>query len=337
MPEVSFLLPVRNAERTIARAVASCLGQSLTDLDVVVVDDGSTDATPSILAGLAARDARLRIVTTPARGLVHALNTGIEVCTAPLIARMDADDESHPDRAQRQRDMLKMQPELGVVGSRVVFGGDPEAGAGYARHVAFINRLLSHEDMALARFRESPLAHPSVMFRRDLVAQHGGYREGDFPEDYELWLRWFEAGVRFGKVDAPLLVWNDPPDRLSRGGGRYDVDRFVDVRSEYLARWLARNNPFHPLIIAIGAGRITRRRIDVLRRHGIEIAAYADIDRAKVGRILDGAPVIHHDDIPAAGEAFVVPFVGKVGAADYIRELLEARGYVRARDFIEAA
>ena len=105
--------------------------------------------------------------------------------------------------------------------------------------MAWTNGLLTHEEIALARFVESPLAHPSVMFRRSLVERWGGYAEGAFPEDYELWLRWLDAGVRMEKLADPLLIWNDSPTRLSRRDPRYAAEAFYRVKARYLARWLA--------------------------------------------------------------------------------------------------
>ena len=70
------------------------------------------------------------------------------------------------------------------------------------------------------------------MFRRELVARHGGYRAGDFPEDYELWLRWLDAGVRMAKVPRPLLTWHDSTGRLSRTDARYDPEAFFRLKAE---------------------------------------------------------------------------------------------------------
>ena len=90
----------------------------------------------------------------------------------------------HRTTRRGQRRHLDARPEIGLVASRVRFGGDPDRAAGYARYVGWTNRLLTHEQISLARFVESPLAHPSVMFRRTLVERWGGYADGDFPEDY---------------------------------------------------------------------------------------------------------------------------------------------------------
>lgn len=338
IPLVSVVLPVRNAGATISRALASLRAQTLAQMEVLVLDHGSADGTAEVLAREKAKYAQLRTrAVEPDRSFAEVLNLGIAMARGRFIARMDADDVCHPERLRLQAERLCADPRLGVVGCRVAYGGDRTAQAGYARHVDWINTLLTHEAMALSRFRESPLAHPSVMFRREVPDRYGGYRDGLFPEDYELWLRWFEAGVRFEKCPETLLTWNDRPDRLSRAHPRYAVEHFYAIKSDYLARWLSVHNPFHPDVLIIGAGRVTRRRVERLIAKGICVKAWADLDPGKIGRSYHGAPVIHHDALPAPGSAFVLPFVSSIGAADSIRAMLEMRGYRRGRDFIEAA
>jgi hypothetical protein len=175
------------------------------------------------------------------------------------------------------------------------------------------------------------------MFRRTCVEQAGAYRDGAFPEDYELWLRWLEAGVRMAKLPEFLLTWSDPPDRLSRTDRRYAVRAFYRCKAEYLAHWLTRRNPHHPEIILWGAGRETRKRADALLEHGVAIAAYVDIDPRKIGQVIHGIPVIDEDQLPPPGDAFVVSYVGTRGARDDIRSRLAARGFTEGENFIMGA
>jgi len=199
-PRVSVVLPVRDGARWIAESVESVLAQTLRELELIVVDDGSTDATPEIVAGLAARDARVRPVGQPGSlGLVAALNRGIEAARAPLVARHDADDVARPERLARQVEVLDRRPEVGVVG-------------------AAYHRLYDDGRLALRRppagdteIRWRMLfgnvwPHPSVVFRRALVPP-GEPVYSDLPlcEDYELWLRLLDRsqGVTVGE---PLLV-----------------------------------------------------------------------------------------------------------------------------------
>ncbi len=336
-PRVSVVLPVFNAGPTLAAALDSLLQQDLDAFEVLAVDDGSSDDTPEILTAYAAKDARVRHLRRPHAGLVAALNHGLASARSAYVARMDGDDICLPERLQAQCAFLDSTPHIGLVGCRVAFGGDRRRCAGYARYVDWTNRLLTPEQIALERFRESPFAHPSVMFRLELVTQYGGYAPGDFPEDYELWLRWLDQGVRMAKLDRFLLVWNDPPGRLSRTDERYSVDNFYALKTCYLARWLQRNNPSHPRVLIMGAGRPTRKRADLLQEHGIEIAAYVDIDPKKIGKRVNGRPVISRDELPSPGNCFVLSYVGSHGASRIIREFLEQRGYRMGRDFLLAA
>ncbi len=334
-PAVSVVLPARDAAATLPAALDSLSAQTLGDFEVILVDDSSSDATPEIARGAARADARIRWVDGGGRGIVSALNRGIGASRAPLIARMDADDIASPGRLAAQKDFLGAREDIGLVGCRVAFGGERSANRGYALHVDWVNGLLEPEAIALHRFIESPFAHPSVMFRRELVVEFGGYREGAFPEDYELWLRWLDAGVRMAKVPETLLVWNDSPGRLSRRDPRYSKGAFFRLKAEYLARWLARHNPRHPEITTWGAGRLARRRAEMLLPHGIRIARHVDIAPSLVGRNVAGRPVVGPDAIPR--EDFVVALVASRGARELIRARLEAAGRVMGKDFLLAA
>lgn len=348
---ISVLLPVRNAADTLPAALDSLLAQTHAEFEMLCLDDGSDDAasrfsdtlagpgrgTRAILEGYARRDRRIRLFFLPRGGIVQALNHGLRQARGSFIARMDADDVCHPQRLERQAAYLEGHPDIGLVACRAVFGGDPERAGGYKRHLDWTNTLLTHEQISLGRFRESPLVHPTVMFRAELAQRHGAYADGPFPEDYELWLRWLDAGVRMAKLPEVLYTWNDPPLRLSRTHPRYDINAFYRIKARYLARWLATNNPLHPDVLVMGAGRITRRRAEMLLRHGVKITAWADIDPRKVGKTVAGRAVIHRDDIPPPGSQFILSYVAGHGAAEDIAAFLTAREHVHGRDFLLAA
>lgn len=337
LPLVSVLLPVHNASATLELSIGSILQQSLRDWELIVVDDGSTDGTAGILANVARSDLRIRIVSPGRVGLVKALNLGLEQTRGEFVARMDADDESHPERLAEQVAWLQGNPPIGLVGCQVSYGGDRAANEGYALHVDWTNELSTHEEIALNRFVESPFPHPSVMFRRELVAKHGGYRDGDFPEDYELWLRWLDAGVKMGKVPRELLTWHDPASRLSRTDGRYSPEAFYRLKAEWVARWLQQSGKADRPIHVCGAGRPTRRRSDFLKDFGIRIETYVDLDLKKTGQKVNGIPVLHPDQLPPLDEILVLSYVGNRGARDNIRADLTSRGGIEGQDFLMCA
>jgi hypothetical protein len=244
---------------------------------------------------------------------------------------MDADDEMMPERLSAQVKLLENRPAIGVASSLVEFGGDAVAAHGYALHVEWINTLREPEEIAVNRFVESPVAHPSVMFRRELVERHGGYRDSGEPEDYELWLRWMEAGVRFAKVPRTLLTWHDSPGRLSRTDARYAVEAFYACKCRYLVRALPRDRP----IWLWGAGRVTRQRFAPLERAGVRFAGFVDVDAKKINGVINGRAVVGPGAIPRA--AFVIVGVGTRGARDLIRATLERDVRRAGGDFILAA
>lgn len=330
-------MPVFNAAPTVGRALASVRRQTFADWELIAVDDGATDDTLALLRAHARQEPRLRVLPRSHAGIVAALNTALAAARGQLIARMDADDESHAERLAGQVAFLRDRPEVGVVGARVEFGGDRTRAGGYALHVDWMNGLVTPEDIALNRFIEAPFAHPSVMFRRQCVDQLGGYRDGDFPEDYELWLRWLDAGVVMAKVPRVLLKWNDAPARLSRTAARYGAEAFYRCKAVYLARWLQREVEPRRRVLVWGAGRPTRKRAEHLARHGVRLDGYLDIDPRKQGRQYGGRGVMAPEELPPPQEVFVLGYVAKRGARELARAHLGASGFVEGRDFLMAA
>lgn len=337
MPAVSVTIPCYNAEASLPACLDSVLSQTLADIEIICIDDGSTDGTANILREYARQDERIRPLFIEHGGVAIAAMAGIDAARAQYVARMDADDLMLPDRLAAQAAHLDARKQVGLVGCLVRFGGNREDAGGYAHYVDWTNMLLSHDEISLNRFVELPIPNPSIMFRRDLIAEYGGFMQGGFPEDYELQLRWLERGVVAEKVDAQLMVWNDPPTRLTRNDPRYDPDAFYRVKAAYLSRWLKRHSPSYPEVHILGAGRPTRKRADMLVEHGIQIQAYYDLDPKKIGHVIQGRPVRHRSEVPPPGDAFVISYVASRGARADIAEFLAGRGYVLGKHWIAAA
>ncbi|MDJ0839655.1 MAG: glycosyltransferase [Acidobacteriota bacterium] len=332
---VSVVMPVYNAAETVAEAVASIQAQTYRDWELVAVDDGSLDQSAAVLEALVSGDPRIRVLRIPHQGIVAALNHGIQASRASLIARMDADDLCLPERLEKQVAAMQADPTLGLIAARATYGGDTESFQGFNLFVDWTNELLTGDRIALDRFVESPLIHPTVMFRKHLVDRYGGYRDGPFPEDYELWLRWLDAGVRMAKLPDKLFIWRERETRLTRTDPRYSVDAFYAVKTKYLARHLHRSGIDR--VVVWGAGRISRKRAELLTDHGIQIVAYVDIDPKKVGQVIRDRPVWDKTQLPEPGDCFVLAYVGNRGARNLIREFLEGLGYRIGRHYLLAA
>lgn len=332
MPRVSVLLPFRNAAPTLDAAIAGIAAQSFTDWELLLIDNASTHESLVIAQRRAMQDERIRVITEPAIGIAHALNTGLHHAWGRYIARMDADDISHPERLAEQVAYLDAHPEVGVLGTRTRFATTVEKSSGMRWFVQWQNAILSPHEHYVKRFVDAPLAHPTAMFRRELVEQHGNYNTGPLPEDHELWLRWMDAGVRFAKLPEELLTWNDHAKRLSRNHPNYSTEAFFSTKVKWLAKWLHPELDGRPVIIA-GTSNICRERARLLEAEGIAINAFTDVKPREV----PGYAFIQHNTLPPSGEAFIVSFISQRGTGDRIAEFLASRGLVEGEDFVLAA
>ena len=327
-------MAARDAAVTIDECLDSIAAQTMANFELVVVDDGSKDDTPDRIAAFARHVPRLRLLRGGRRGLVAALNEGLGVCRAPLVARMDADDRMHPERLARQLDYLQAHPGIDVVGSRVRAFPEKAQGAGMREYLRWQNRILRPASIAADIYVESPLTQPSATFRRQAVTDLGGYRDGDFPEDYELWLRLVSSGRRIGKCAQTLLEWRQREDSYSRTDPRFSRQAFDRLRARYLASD-PRLNQGRDLVIW-GAGRVTRKRCRHLLERGYSPCAWVDIDSRKIGGSIDGVPVVAPEWLAACGtrRPLVLVYVAAHGARDAIAARLELMGFRRGRDYL---
>jgi glycosyltransferase involved in cell wall biosynthesis len=335
---VSVLLPYRQCEATIEEAVCSVLEQRGVDSEVIAVDDGSTDSGPARVARLAARHRGLVALSTGGTGagsvgIVGALCAGLAAARGEVIARMDGDDVSEPDRLARQLELLASDPGLGVVGTQVAAFPQSALGEGMARYIAWQNQLVSAADHARELFIEAPLCHPSAAIRRAVLDQVGPWRECEGPEDYDLWLRVDAAGWSMAKVPAVLFHWRHHAGRATFRDPRYGLERFRRVKAPFLARRV--RGAGRPLTIW-GAGATGKRLARALEQHGVRARRFIDIDPRKIGRMARGVPVVAPDAL-RPGQELVVAAVGARGARDEIRARLHALGLVEGSDFVCAA
>lgn len=325
-PRISVLLPARNAESTIELAVRSVLAQTFGDFELIAINDGSTDATREKIEAF--NDPRIRVLSTTGIGIPHALNLGLREARGELIARMDGDDESLPTRFELSVKALDENPSWAGVGTGVeIFRDDHPPSPNFQSYGQWLSSLTSPELLFRDRFIESPLCHPTMLLRAEPLRKIGAWRDGDFPEDWELWLRFLEAGERLSCLPHLLHRWRDSDTRATRKDARYSLDRHLTLKADYLSRLFARS----PLTMwgATDTGRELSKR---LTARGCTIVRFIELNPRKLGQTIHGVPVIHPDALPDDG-SHILSCVAAKGARDEIRSWMTRRGKEELKDF----
>ena len=338
MPAISILLPCYNACLTLEEALTSLSNQTFQDYEIIAVDDGSSDSTLEILRKWRSSDRRIKVLSTPHRGIIHALNSGLKRCRAPLVARMDADDRCHPERLTKQIAYFCSHPDTSLVSCRVAGFPENNLREGFRIYIEWLNGLVTHEEICREIFIESPFPHPSVMFKRADVLRVGGYLDKGWAEDYDLWLRMHLQGMRFAKIPRCLLEWRERTDRLTRSDSRYSLENFLRAKAFYLS-----SGPLtdRDAVYIWGSGMIGRRLSKHLLRNNNPLAAFIDIDRVKIGLTLRGFPIIPPEALQESLAKYQRPVilsaVGARGARQKIREFLSSSGLREGFDWLAVA
>jgi glycosyltransferase involved in cell wall biosynthesis len=332
-PLVSVLMPVYRAAGTLGLALASLRRQSLDDWECVLVLDGADERTRELSAAAAAADSRITLLEQEHRGIVVALNAGITTCRGRYVARMDADDVMHRLRLERQVAALEQDAALAGVGCHVRLFPRSGLRAGLRAYEGWLNSIRTSDAVRSEAFVECPLAHPSLTLKRDVLARFG-YRDCDWPEDYDLVLRLLGAGHSLGVVPERLLGWRDHTTRLSRTGATYGLDRFVRCKAHFLARDFL---PAGGSYVLWGYGDTGRLLSRALADCGFRPSHIIEVHPGRIGQIIAGAPVIAPEALAVTRLKPIVVSVAGQGPRSEVRRALSALRYRESVDFVCAA
>ncbi|MDG2052035.1 MAG: glycosyltransferase [Myxococcota bacterium] len=327
---LDILMPVYNAEATLPTCLKSLSRQSEKRWVCWAIDDGSSDQSAQILQDAALRDSRIRVIFKKHEGIVPALNAGLTHCRAPWVARMDADDWMHRDRLALQLSALENNPQLSAVGSHVrVFPRDRMT-QGARRYEAWLNRVRNENDLRAEAWVECPVAHPSLMFRTEALTA-SGYQDPEWPEDYDLILRFLAQGKRIGMVPRRLIGWRDSASRLSRTHPRYHLDAFTQCKAFHLTQTFLASHPHYVLWGHGPTGRSLRR---ALAQHGRATSHIVEVHPRRIGQTLQGAPVVVPEDLLKLRPERIIVSVAGASARSKIREALDEMGFQENQHYV---
>jgi hypothetical protein len=199
------------------------------------------------------------------------------------------------------------------------------------RYVDWVNGLHTPEDVLRERFVECPLVQPSLMLRREALVAAGGYRETDWAEDHDLFLRMLEKGLRFGKVDDLVLDWRDSATRLTRTHPAYTEEQVWKMKAHYLARLPEVQEQG---VAICGAGPIGKRLAKLLREKGALVHGFFEVNPRRIGAQIGGVPVAGPEEFGTRWrEAVLLSAVGVEGGRERVRALAVGAGYLEGAGF----
>ena len=329
-PLVSVVLPVRNGGAFLGQAAASILRQTYGNLELLVVDDHSTD---SAVSALDKCDPRLKIFNSNGHGVVNAFNSGFTHSRGKFIARMDADDISLNRRLECQLDYLDRHPSVDIAGSCVEIFSENGIQGGLERYQSWLNSVREPEQVHKQIFIESPLPNPGVMFRRAALEQLGGYRNNGWPEDYDLFLRADAANMRMGKPEPVLLRWREHENRLTHTDSLYRREQFMRAKTHFLVRHRLKGRQ----VIIWGAGPTGRLMHDLIIAEGGKVEGFIEVHPRRIGGQKRGLPVWPVDKTENLGKAMLLIAVGAAGAREEIAAFIHQHNKTEGRDYLFVA
>jgi len=322
-PQISILTPIGDIIQWFPECLASIQQQTFKHWEWIWVGDGVSEATQKKLLELSTQDYRIKVYFQPKVGIAKALNCGLRFCNSHYIARVDADDVYPQDRLLLQYNFLENNPEVGLVSGSVESISHRADSRGYNRYIDWMNGIKISSEIIVNQFIESPIAHPSVMFRKTIVELFGDYPEEGVPEDYALWLKWLSKGVRMEKIPEVVLFWRDHSDRASLQEVRYSPQAFDRVRIPTLAEWLKEKKITHLWIW--GAGKNGKQKTKELVKLGIQFDAWLEVDPKKIGTYILSKPV-YDWNISIPDSVFILSWVNMATAREQISTYLESQG-----------
>jgi hypothetical protein len=234
-PAVSWLLCSHVANEQLRLAIQSCLDQTFQSFELLVIANG---ASAHVVASEVTRwfgdDPRVRIFETLVRQLPFSLSLGLHHARGDLIARMDGDDLSHPSRLQMQVDFMRTHPDVSVLGTsyQIIDAS--------AQVQSVVSVPQSNRDIRRHLYLRNPICHPSVMYRRDVILQAGGYIGGLYAEDFDLWVRLSaDERLQFANLSTVCLSYRS----IGVGQARGARGAYASVAGTQLRAFLAGQGP----------------------------------------------------------------------------------------------
>lgn len=251
LPELSIIMPFRNAEKWLCETVDSIQKQGFTDWELIAIDDFSDDGSAKLIQNLAESDKRIVYYPNTNKGIIPALTYGLSRARGTYISRMDADDLMPPGRLSAMLSAIRSHPARSVITGKVQYFSEKPVSAGYRSYEQWLNERIDSGDHYAHIYRECVVASPNWLARKKELLEDQVFEALVYPEDYSMVLLWKSKGYQVIGLPDLTLLWREHPARTSRNSAIYQQKSFFELKIPHFLKHELKDNEN---LAVLGAG-----------------------------------------------------------------------------------
>lgn len=301
MSRISILTPYRNAEKFIRETAESVLGQTHTNWEWILVNDHSGEHEVEAITDLM-DDPRIILLENKGKGIVDALCTALEMASGEYITRMDADDVMPDFKLEVFLKSLQSSKEHIVTGKVCYFSECCTISTGYQGYENWLNERVDKQDFYRHIYRECSLASGNWMMRKADLEDCGGFNDLNYPEDYDLLFRWYEAGFSIKGLDLVTHLWRDHELRTSKTSAHYQQKAFFSLK---INRFIKLDWDSKQQLIVNGTGQKGRLTAKLLIKKQVPFV-WVSHEPKKFPNGIFGHPLVGLNSLPVCGETQIL-------------------------------
>ncbi len=328
-PLISILTPFKNSESFLEECLDSVLGQSLTNWEMIMVDDHSTDKSRELVMSYAERDERIRCMSNDQHGIIHALRKAFNLSKGKMITRMDSDDIMVPVKLERMSSQLINEGAGHIALGLVKYFPENVVSEGYREYESWINGLTKAGSNFTELYKECVIPSPCWMVFREDLQRCGAFNENFYPEDYDLTFRFFAKGLKCLPCREILHLWRDYLIRTSKTHVHYQQEYFLNLKTRYFLK--LHYDSSRPLSLW-GAGSKGKQIAEFLLTQKIKFH-WISHNPGKIGKKIQNQKVLPIDEFEALTNPQSIVTVADKSAQSDIRSFMRERKMQVMEDF----
>ncbi|TFV93289.1 glycosyltransferase family 2 protein [Algoriphagus kandeliae] len=281
VPEISILIPFKNAEKWMEECLDSIVNQSFPDFEVIGVDDFSQDGSVSIYQEFVRKDPRFKMISNVGHGVIPALDLAFSASKGKMITRMDPDDRMPEKRLEIMRNRLLRCDRHTVVTGKVLYFSEHEVSPGNLDYQSWLNDINMHGNQYAQIYRECVIASPNWLTYRENIDLIGGFGSLHYPEDYDLAIKWYERKINFEAVQELTLYWREHPDRSAHNSNYFTQKLFLELKINAFLKLDFRGGP----LLIWGKNKKSEIISKILKEHQIHFKIHDTKDFKRIEKI----------------------------------------------------